>query len=325
MTSSLLTVIPFAVFVAGATLFYAVYRLLRPERQLVKARLGHYGIELGSGGLAGLSSGVLRQRQLSGIEGINRLLARGGMGEKIAMDLARAAVPLRVGEYVLIRWLIALTLFAVGNIAAQTIIAGLLLGVCGFFLPKFYVSQCEQKRIKRFNDQLVDSLSLMANSLRSGFGLLQGLEAVAREMPPPISEEFERVLHEIRMGATTEEALAKMPERVRSADLDLVVTAMLVQRSVGGNLSEVLDTIGHTIRERIRILREIRTLTAQERLSGYVIGALPIFMLVVISIMNRSYIEILFYTTVGRLMLIAAAILEVIGFLITKKIVAIEV
>ncbi|MBI2863986.1 MAG: type II secretion system F family protein [Chloroflexi bacterium] len=323
--NGLIMVIPFAVFVAGTAFFYALYRLLRPERQLVKARLGHYGVEMGSVGLSGLASGVLRQRRLSGIEGMNRLLARGGLGDKIALDLARAAVPLRVGEYVLIRWLIALTLFVVGTIGARTVIAGLLLGACGFYLPKLYVRHSEQKRVKKFNDQLVDSLSLMANSLRSGFGLMQGLEAVSREMPSPISEEFDRVLHEIRMGATTEEALAKLPERVRSADLDLVVTAMLVQRSVGGNLSEVLDTIGHTIRERIRILREIRTLTAQERLSGYVIGALPIFMVIVISMVNRSYIEMLFFTTVGRLMLGIAAVLEIIGFLITKKIVAIEV
>lgn len=324
MTSNMLVLIPLAVFMAGGLLFFAIYRMLVQDREVVRARLSPYGIDIGATSLGLLSSGVLRERRLSSIGLIDTILARGGLGEKIALDLARAAIPLRVGEYLLIRWLSALALFAVGVLFANVLVAALL-GVFGYFVPRFYVRHAEQSRIRKFNDQLVDSLALMANSLRAGFGLLQGMEAISREMPSPISEEFSQVLHEMSVGATIDEALLGLADRVRSADLDLVVTAMLIQRTVGGNLSEILDTIAYTIRDRVRILREIKTITAQEKLSAYIIGSLPIVMVVVISFINASYVEMLFYTTPGRIMLGVATILELIGFYINKKIIAIEV
>ncbi|MBI2864293.1 MAG: type II secretion system F family protein [Chloroflexi bacterium] len=322
--SNLVLLIPLVVFAATGLLVFAVYRLQTQKRETVRARLAHYDMDIGASAMPLLSTGVLREQGLSSIGALDALLTWGGAGERMALDLARAAIPLRVGEYVLLRWLMAVALFVVGYVSASPL-AGLLLGIVGYFLPRFYVRRSEQKRIKKFEDQLVDSLALIANSLRSGFGLLQGMEAVAREMPAPISEEFEHVLHQMRVGASAEDALAGIGKRVRSPDLDLVVTAMLIQRTVGGNLSEILDNIAHTIRERVRLLRMVRTLTAQERLGGYILTAMPVFLLVIISLLNPHYSEVLFTTTIGRLMLAMAAGLDIAGLAVSRKIMAIEV
>ena len=167
-------------------------------------------------------------------------------------------------------------------------------------------------------------IPMMCNGLRSGFSFNQVMENVANDMPPPIGIEFGRVCNEIRYGATMEEALNNMCDRVKSADLMLVVSAVLIQRTTGGNLSEMLSTISHTIRERIKIKGEINSITAQGRMSGLIIGALPIGIAAVLMVVNPDYMSTFFTTKIGNIMLVVSVVMEVIGFFAIRKVVTID-
>ena len=197
--------------------------------------------------------------------------------------------------------------------------------IIGVVLPWLIIGIKTEKRMKLFNRQLGDALILTANSLRTGYSFMQAMDMVAKEMKPPISGEFARTVKEISLGTTTEDALGNMAKRIDSADLDLVITAVLIQRQVGGNLAEVLDNIARTIRERVRIRGEIKTLTAQGRASGLVIGLLPIVMGGIIYLLNPEYIRTLFVVPLGRMLLAGAAVSQVIGILLIRRIVDIEV
>jgi tight adherence protein B len=192
-------------------------------------------------------------------------------------------------------------------------------------LPRLWVKQCQRKRQRKFEDQLVEAITLLASTLKSGYSFLQGMEAVAREMPAPIGVEFDRLIKEIGVGARADEALLGLVERCRSEDLELVVTAIMIQRTVGGELAGILENIVKTVRERQKIKRDVSTLTAQQRWSGYVIGALPIVLMVLIGFGNRDYIDELLLTLHGQAMLGIAVVLEVIGFFMIRRIIAIEV
>jgi len=242
----------------------------------------------------------------------------------MATELAGADLRLTVAEYflftiasMLIGFLIALFLFR--NMLA--IVGGLL----GFYIPRLYVKIAQRRRLIAFNNQLGDTIALLANSLRSGYSLLQSMEMVAKELAPPVSQEFGRVVREIGLGLSNEEALSNLLRRVNSDDLDLMISAINVHREVGGNLAEILETIGHTIRERVRIQGEIRSITAGQRFSGYVIAFLPLGLGAFLFMFNREYVSTLFTDQCGLAMLIAAAVGMVTGFFVIRRIVAIEV
>ncbi len=198
------------------------------------------------------------------------------------------------------------------------------LAVIGAVLPVIFVKIKKGKRKKAFEAQLGDTLIMMCNGLRSGFSFQQAMENVANDMPAPIGMEFGRVCNEIRYGATLEEALNNMVDRVKSPDLMLVVSAVLIQRTTGGNLSEILLTISNTIRERIKIKGEISSITAQGRTSGLIIGALPIGIAAILMVVNPDYMSTFFTTTAGNIMLIVSVVMEILGFLAIRKVVSIE-
>jgi tight adherence protein B len=192
-------------------------------------------------------------------------------------------------------------------------------------VPRIYVNVRKRRRLNAFNDQLGDTITLLANSLRSGFSIVQSMETVANQLPEPISAEFHRVTQEIGLGLHYEEALNNMLRRVPSDDLDLMITAINIQGRVGGNLAEILDTIGHTIRERVRIKGEIRVLTAQQMISGYILTALPVLLMLVLYLLNKEYIGRMFRDPCGWIMIGVSTIMIVVGFLIIRRIVDIEV
>jgi tight adherence protein B len=268
---------------------------------------------------------LLHPTRYSSIGLLDRLLQRKGRGAKLALELARAALPLRVGEYLLIRFAVALTIGAVAARATGSLPGGLAVGMVGHFLPVLYVRARQKKRIRAFDDQLVDALVLMANSLKSGYSFLQAMESIVREMPPPIGAEFDQALREIRMGGPIEEALLGISARVRSTDFELVVTAMIIQRQVGGNLTEILANIAYTIRERHRIMREVRVLTAQERMSGYIVAALPLAMVLLLSVMSPTYIASMWNAPSGRIIMAVGFGLELVGLMVIRKLVDIDV
>jgi tight adherence protein B len=174
-------------------------------------------------------------------------------------------------------------------------------------------------------------LSLMVNSLRAGFSTLQAMEAVSKELPSPISDEFRRVVQEIQLGVTTEQALENLLRRIPSDDLDLVITAMNVQREVGGNLAEILETISHTIRDRVRLKGEIRVLTSQMMYSGKFLSVLPIGLSLLLYLLNRPYIMVLVDPKAnsplpcGYIAIGGAVVLIVVGYIVMQKMATIEV
>lgn len=319
---------PSAVFVTVLLFGVGVYRIANHGGILARRRVGMFAPVRASQATARFddqSSILLGRTRFSSIGLLDRLLQSNGRGTKLALELARAAMPLRVGEYLLIRFAVALL---AGALAARFIGAlpvGIIFGVVGYFMPVLYVGMRQKKRIRAFDDQLVDALVLMANSLKSGYSFLQAMESIVREMPAPIGTEFEQALREIRMGGAIEDALVAISQRVRSSDFELVVTAMVIQRQVGGNLTEILTNIAYTIRERHRIMREVRVLTAQERMSGYVVAGLPVAMVILLSFLSPTYISSMWNTSSGRLIMGVGFVLELLGLMVIRKLVEIDV
>jgi tight adherence protein B len=257
---------------------------------------------------------------------IDEAVAGRGFAQNISTQLARADLRLTPGEYII---LTIASVLSTGLIAYVVMHGNpiLTLGglVLGFFLPRFYVKFRQAKRLRDFNNQLGDAINLLANGLRSGYSLLQAMDALAREMPPPIADEFQRVVREIGLGLSNERAMNNMLRRIPSDDLDLMITAINVQHEVGGNLAEILEVISHTIRERIRIKGEIRVLTSQQMLSGYVISFLPIGLGFILYAMNPDYMGAMFQEPCGWAMIAVGVISTTIGFIAIRKIVNIEV
>ena len=259
-------------------------------------------------------------------DSLNRALEGRKVSENLATQLARADLKLTVGEFLSLQVVVALGIGAIGYVLSGTIVLGILAAVLGWFAPRWFVSYRQGVRLRAFNDQLGDALNLMVNGLRSGYSVMQAMEAVSREMPPPIAVEFSRIVQEVQIGISLDQALANMMRRIKSDDLDLVVTAINVQREVGGNLAEILDVISFTIRERVRIKGEIRTLTAQGRYSGYVISLLPIGLALVLFCVNKPYVSRLFTSGwCGWAMVVCGLLMIGTGFIAIQKIVAIEV
>lgn len=244
--------------------------------------------------------------------------------EKIDRELMRGDIQLKGGEFLVLQGFLAVTFYLAGMLITQNILLSFLFLFTGGLIPRFWLKSAQKRKRKQFNNQLADSLLILANSLRAGFSLLQAMEMVSLEMPNPISGEFKLTLKEMTYGTSTEIALLHLGDRVGSDDLDLLVTAVLIQRQVGGNLAEVLMNIHATIHDRIRIQQEIKTLTAQGRMSGFIIAGLPFGIAAVLTVLNPGYLKLLFTHPLGLLMLGAGLVSECIGFIIIRKIINVE-
>ena len=258
-------------------------------------------------------------------DAFNRALARRGVGADLATQLARADLKITVGEFIAATAILVICGTGLTFVVSRDLIITLLVFLGTFFGPRIYVSTLRGHRLRSFNDQLGDTITLMVNSLRAGYSVLQAMEAVSREMDPPISVEFGRVVQEQQLGLSLEQAFANMLRRIPSEDLDMMITAINVQREVGGNLSEVLDAISYTIRERIRIKGEIRALTAMSRWSGYLVSLVPVVLSVVIYLISPDFMSTLFEERCGWVMLGVAGVGIVLGYLVINKIVKIDV
>jgi len=243
---------------------------------------------------------------------------------KVQRDLARADLRLRVAEYYYIRIGLALGLAAVLLLLRDPLSAAVG-AILGYFLPRIWVGRRIGSRLNAFNKQLPDTITLLSNSLRAGSSFLQSIEFVSRESPAPMGPEIGRVVREVNLGLSMEEALSNLVRRIKSDDLDLMVTAIGVQQQVGGNLAEILDTIAFTIRERVRIKGEIRTLTAQGRYSGYLVAFLPIAIMVTLNFINPEFMQPLFTELIGQILLVVGGIMMTIGFFAIQKITDIKV
>lgn len=260
---------------------------------------------------------------------VDRALRRGHKSKGTTVRLAQADLRLTLLEYYLLKVLgallgVTLGLYLGRGGLVQALVLALTAGATGFLAPDFYVKFRTAQRLRAFNVQLSETIGLLANSLRSGYALAQAFELVAREQPNPIGSEFRRVDREIRLGLSPAAALANLYARVPSDDLDLVITAINIQYEVGGNLAEILDTISHTIRERVRMKGEISVLTAQGRISGYMVSAIPLVLGVLINVINPGYMNIL-WTWPWLILPGCGGLMLLIGFLIIRRITSIDI
>lgn len=199
-----------------------------------------------------------------------------------------------------------------------------LLAVC-VVLPPVILKMLRKKRLEKFSGQLGDALMTVSNCLRSGFSFRQAIGRVSTDMPDPIAEEFKAALLEVSYGASMESALSGIARRMENRDMEMINSAIMVQQQVGGNLSEVIDNISDTIKDRIRIRQSLKTLTAQGRMSGLVLGLLPVFALIGLTILNPEYMSTFYTTDFGRILLLVSFLMECTGFLIIRKIVNIKI
>ena len=256
--------------------------------------------------------------------GPNRLLATIGLGPRLADQLARADLPMTVVEYTLIMVGTGILGFAIAAWRVNPLL-GLVVAVPSAYLPMIYLRYRISSRQRAFTDQLPDTLTLLVGGLRAGYGLAQALGTLVDQMARPASVEFGRVMRSVSLGTPIHHALAEMSERIGTDDVDLVVTAISVQYEMGGNLAQTLEIIGETVRDRIRMLAEIRVLTAQQRFTGYILAVMPAAVGVGMYFINSEYIMRLFEPGWIRLLPIGAVVLMIIGFLVIRKIVDIEV
>ena len=199
-----------------------------------------------------------------------------------------------------------------------------MLMIIGAVAPIMYMKSKQKKRRDMFESQLSDALMIASNCLKSGLTFNQAMDTISSECDDPIKSEFKRTVNDITFGSSQDEALEAMAKRVKSEDFDLVVSAVSIQRQTGGNLSEILDTIAGTIRERYKIKGEIKTMTGQGRVSGMIIGVLPIALLLIMSLINKELIMTLFTTTIGKTLIIISVCLETVGAIVINKIVTIK-
>ena len=296
---------------------------VREERSLVEERLGRYLEDEEA------RKGIISEKRAPLTDFLNTFAGRFAWGEAISRELARADLKLKIGEYLALNIISSAMLAVIGYmISGKAVLAAVIGAVVGLFLPRMYVKLQQGRRLIRFGDQLSDMLNLMVNGLRAGWSTPQAMEAVSKELPPPICDEFRRVVQEMQLGVSTEVALDNLLRRIPSSDLDLVITAINVQREVGGNLAEILDTISHTIRERVRIKGEIRVLTAQVMYSGRFLSIMPILILGAMYLMNRKYFTYFVMKEsqpIGYIAMGMAATLIIVGSVIMNRIGKIEV
>jgi len=312
------------IFIGGALalviLLVGIITTITSERSEVDERLGQ------------LTSPEVRQEQPRKnptplTNWLNRRVEGTSWAEKVSRNLARADIKIKPGEYIALLTISGILVgFVFWLLTGRSVLLAIPGVAIGLIIPGMYVKSQQGKRLIRFNDQLGDMLNLMVNGLRAGYSTMQAMEAVSKDLPPPISDEFRRVVQEMQLGVPMEKALDNLLRRIPSDDLDLVITAINVQREVGGNLAEILDTISFTIRERVRIKGEIRVLTSQVMYSGRFLAMMPIFVVGILYLLNRAYIMELFQSGLcGYISLGVAAVLIIAGYFAMNKLAEIEI
>lgn len=337
------------VLLAGGLMAYGIITS-RNQPSVVQERLGRYAdVGAKQEAPAAVATGGKRRESTLSIWLTDLLRERSFFG-KIQGDLNAADLKINVGEYFALVLLSGLAGIAIGALLTvlpdcasssqgaltcfltrsytDATVVGLIGGGVGLYAPNFYIGFRKGRRLKSFDNQLGDTLSLLVNALRSGYSVLQAMEAVGKELPPPVSVEFRRVVQEVQLGLPMETALDHLLERISSEDLDLVITAINIQREVGGNLAEILDVISHTIRERVRIKGEIEVLTSQGMATGWAITMMPLILMGILFVVNRPYIGQFFEAKnqpCGWGMLALSAVMIMMGGAVIRKIVSIEV
>ncbi len=302
----------------------AVYLLITaflgsdPVKKKIRKRLSALA---GRADLDNIHDDVMKEKRKSGKHGKKQSKL---ISKRFEDSLVASGIKLTGKEY-LFAWIGMTTLpVAILSALGKSFVSVLGAGIIGFVIPPFLVHRARKKRQQLFNTQLSEALIVMGNCIKSGYSFQQAMESVAKDMQPPISHEFSTVLREMRFGVAMEEALGHMVERTGSPDMGLLVSAVVTSSQVGANLSDILDNISATIKDRIKIRDEVRVLTAQGRMSGLIIGLLPVVIALMLMLINPDFIMAFFESTLGKILLAVGVCLEIIGFVVVKRVVDIK-
>lgn len=302
--------------------YYAVTAARQSEKSEVKRRLQN--IAMRNPSEEDMPS-IVKQQILSEVPALNWILFRVPLAMRAEKLLDQADVTMKVG----VLFLLMGVLFAFGILLGVALhkgfLVGIVLAVLLSVLPLLYLRYKKDQRLTKFTEQFPDTLDMLARSLRAGHSFTSAMQVVAEEMPQPISKLFRIAYDEQSFGLSVSESLSNMTERITSLDLAFFVTAVNIQRETGGNLAEILEKLGVTIRERFRILGQLKIYTAQGRLSGYILSVLPIVLAIILWVINPEYLSILIKTQLGIYMIAAAIIMQIIGFFVIRKIIDIQI
>jgi tight adherence protein B len=280
---------------------------------------------MGSGPVARRTGGGLSSSAGEMAQGIDKILRSISVGDRLDRMLRSADLQMTILEYLLVWLLCVVVSVAVGYAISRSWLPAVLVGILGAMLPYAVLRYRMSKRVRAFNNQLPNVLLQLSGSMRAGYGLLQAIDFVAHEMPAPAGREFATVVRDVKLGRAMMSALEDMLERVESEDLRLVILSMRIQAETGGNLAEILDTVSETIRERVRIKGELRALTGQQRLAGYILAALPVIVFLILMLLNPTYEARLFAPGPTLCIPIGAAVSMLAGFLVIRRVIALEV
>jgi tight adherence protein B len=268
---------------------------------------------------------LARDEMLSSVPAVHRLMQHWQWSARLQERIAQAGLKMKAGKLILMSACLGMGAFVVVGIFYPNFWAGVLLGLAMACIPYGVVSYLRQKRLQQFEEKFPEALDLLGRAVRAGHAFTTGLEMIAKESSEPIASEFRTTFEEQNFGLPLRDALLNMTERIPSIDVRFFVTALLIQKETGGNLAEILDGLARVIRDRFRIYREVRVRTAQGRLTAGILIALPVFMLIVLMVLNPTYMQVLFQDPRGSLILTVAAIMQVIGSLMIWKIIHIDV
>ncbi len=268
---------------------------------------------------------LARDEMLSSVPAVHRLMLHWSWSVQLQERISQAGLSMKAGKLILISACLGLGTMIASGLFIPVFPVGILLGLLLGAVPYGVVMYLRQKRLRAFEERFPEALDLLGRAVRAGHAFTTGLEMIAKESPDPIASEFRTTFEEQNFGLPLRDALLNMTERIPSIDVRFFVTALLIQKETGGNLAEILDGLSRVIRDRFRIYREVRVRTAQGRLTAGILIALPVFMMIVLMVMNPAYIGILFHDPKGLLALTVAGIMQVVGSLVIWKIIHIEV
>ena len=319
--------VPFFVFLACLFLVYALYlissRASDAKRQLLSERLAEAIRSSAHSGDADVQ--LVREELLSEIPWMNRMLIKAQVGARLKQMIDQADVHITVVRLVLFSLTGGVFAFLAVSMISESYLMMSLFAVFAAAFPFLHIHSKRKKRMKKFLQLLPDALDLMSRGLSAGHAFTESLQMVASEMPEPISSEFRKTYEEQNLGLSLKLALENLVQRMPLLDLRMCVTAVLIQRETGGNLSELLEKVAYTIRERFRIMEDLKTLTLSSRWSAWLLCALPILLAIYITVMNPGYMDVMWQDARGHKLLAIAAIMQVLGMLMVQKIMKIRI
>ena len=313
-------------FMAIATSIVSLYLMFEGFRQstraAIKERLAH--MEASHPGSLSMP-GLLRAELLSEIPAVNRILYKLPIMERIAVLIEQANVQIKVGQLLFLTLNVGMTGFLIGVLINRGVLFAIGLGLFLAAAPYLYIKWRKQKRIIQFEEQFPETLNTIARSLDAGHSFTAAQQYAAQESADPVGTIFTTAIEEQSLGLSQHDALRRMSYRIDSMDLIFFITAVNIQRVTGGNLVEILRNLSYIIKERLKLKRQVRVYTAQGRFSGYILGGLPIFLVVVLYIVNPEYIGLLFSERAGNYLVAIALVLQIIGFFLIRKIIRIKI